>query len=168
MEKLILDCAKCGGALTITEDMELFKCDYCATPYLVKREQGAIHLVRLEEKVKVIEKQVDRMGNAIGAMNELTKLEKTAEAEEKEEINIIDVLKLVFVGVPIAIAVGALGWSVMSGGGEWGMYLLCFAALVIIAAIASPWMLRDAAKKRQAREKYKKELEAQIRQAHQK
>ena len=35
MEKIVLDCQKCGGALEITEDLELFKCQYCGMPYMV-------------------------------------------------------------------------------------------------------------------------------------
>jgi len=55
MDKIVLDCQKCGGALEITGDVELFKCQYCGTPYLVKRSDGSVRVSRLEERVSQVE-----------------------------------------------------------------------------------------------------------------
>jgi hypothetical protein len=79
MDKIVLDCAKCGGQLTVTAEpavpggQDLFRCAYCDAVYLVKREEGTVRIVRLEERV-------DRLGDALGAVTELQDLK----AEERD------------------------------------------------------------------------------------
>lgn len=75
MEKMLLICQQCGGTLEITEDIELFKCKFCDTPYLVKREGGAVHVQRLEKRVEKLEVAQTQMRGSVAAM-ELEKLLK--------------------------------------------------------------------------------------------
>ena len=70
MDKLALDCSKCGGALEITPDMDMFKCPFCGVPYMVERKDGTTRVIRLEQRVSVLEeKQVftDQAVSEIGA-----------------------------------------------------------------------------------------------------
>ena len=61
MEKIVLDCQKCGGTLEITPEIEIFKCKYCDTPYLVKRNAGSIQITKLEERIEIVEnKQISQ------------------------------------------------------------------------------------------------------------
>lgn len=55
MSKIVLDCQKCGGTLEVTDDMELFKCEYCGMPYLVERSTDGFRIVRLEKRVSAVE-----------------------------------------------------------------------------------------------------------------
>ncbi len=55
MAKITLNCSKCGGTLEITDDKELFKCQYCGTPYLVERSEGNIRIQKLERRLDTLE-----------------------------------------------------------------------------------------------------------------
>lgn len=57
MSRIVLDCNKCGGALEVTEDMEMFRCQYCGTPYLVERKDGATRIIQLEQRVSQLEER---------------------------------------------------------------------------------------------------------------
>lgn len=110
MNKIILDCSKCGGALDITDDMELFKCPYCGVPYMVERSEGSVRIVKLEQRVDKLE--VEQRG--LRAKIELDEL--LAKREEVEQLH-----KEKGKGPLVAhIAIGALIGAVPG--------VLCFAA----------------------------------------
>jgi len=41
--------------------MEIFKCQYCGTPYLIERSDGGIRITRLEERVSKVEDEQAQM-----------------------------------------------------------------------------------------------------------
>jgi len=90
MDKLALDCSKCGGALEITPDMEVFKCPFCGVPYMVEREEGTVRVIRLEQRVRVLEEKqstTDKAVSEISARQELldTDLARMELAKLREE-----------------------------------------------------------------------------------
>lgn len=73
MNKITLDCSQCGGPLEVTEDMELFRCPHCETPFLVERSEGSIKINRLEKRVDSLEED-HRNLTAFVANKELDKM----------------------------------------------------------------------------------------------
>jgi DNA-directed RNA polymerase subunit RPC12/RpoP len=75
MGKIILNCSQCGGTLEVTDEMDLFKCQYCDMPYMVKRSDGSVQIVQLEQRVAKIEREQENLRrNAIESeWRELTK-----------------------------------------------------------------------------------------------
>lgn len=82
MRKIALDCGKCGGALEVTEDMEMFKCPYCGTPYMVERSEGTVKIVKLERRVEQLEVEQRQIRSSVASI-ELKEL--LAERKELEE-----------------------------------------------------------------------------------
>lgn len=63
--KIVLDCEKCGAALEIAADADLFRCAYCNTPYLVTFQEGTLRVRRLEERVARVEAQASASAKAV-------------------------------------------------------------------------------------------------------
>jgi DNA-directed RNA polymerase subunit RPC12/RpoP len=80
MDKIVLDCSKCGGVLEITQDIEIFKCQYCGTPYMVERSEGTVRIIKLEQRVEKIEAEQSKI---------------RVEVMEKEFLQIIDEIEQV-------------------------------------------------------------------------
>jgi DNA-directed RNA polymerase subunit RPC12/RpoP len=86
MQKIALDCQKCGGRLEIDEKTDLFRCAHCGTPYLVKRADDYLQVVQLEERVDVLERDTQRIANGMGALAELPGIQqKIAELEAEDK-----------------------------------------------------------------------------------
>lgn len=58
----------CGGTLIETKEPDIFKCEYCGSTYLVKREAGSLRIIR------EIKKQIDHVKN----MQELIAMKENA------------------------------------------------------------------------------------------
>jgi len=78
MNKISLDCSKCGGHLEITKNMELFKCPYCNMPYMVQREEGETRIIKLEERVSDLEENISEIFNN-SILSELAAIDKEYE-----------------------------------------------------------------------------------------
>jgi DNA-directed RNA polymerase subunit RPC12/RpoP len=104
MTTIVLDCQKCGGSLTITEDLEIFKCEYCSTPYMVKREGGATRIIRLEQRVDQLEDHQVLLKAGVSALSQINDIKAQREKLEKEISQTVN---------PDAI-VGGLMWGIGS------------------------------------------------------
>ena len=60
-DKLILNCSQCGGRLEVTEDIELFKCEYCGMPYMVERSGGTVQIIELRQRLGALEEGVSAL-----------------------------------------------------------------------------------------------------------
>ena len=144
MQKITLDCSRCGGALEITEDMELFKCPYCETPYIVERSEGSVRIVKLEQRVDKLE--VRQRG--IGASMELDQL--LAKREElgrmfKEEGKGLLVAHIVGGGLIGAIpgVLGFLATSSSRNSEHFGASYCIFVTGVILGISLGLWRLHN-------------------------
>ena len=61
MERIALDCIKCGGSLEILPNSKYLTCQYCGMKHLVKWEGDVVTLLRIEEKVEVMSSDIAKM-----------------------------------------------------------------------------------------------------------
>ena len=64
----------CGGALIKTRDPDVFKCEFCGSKYLVKRESGSLKIIKeLERKVNHVEQEIKDVRNRQDTFIEIQK-----------------------------------------------------------------------------------------------
>lgn len=79
MEKIVLDCLKCGAPLEITQDMELFRCPYCGMNHLVERVNNFSQLIPLERRVEHLESEQARFQDTL-TLKEIEQLDQKKRA----------------------------------------------------------------------------------------
>jgi hypothetical protein len=123
-----LDCTKCGGPLEVTEDIEMFKCPFCGTPFLVERSAGSVTIRELTERVDSLEVGQREVRLGLAAVEELKQIPQQRTRLEQEGRRLAAGIGRVkgvafFLGLLVAVAVGmglaGFGvWFFEKGGGD--------------------------------------------------
>lgn len=154
-EKIILDCSKCGGTLKITKDTDLFKCEFCGTPYMVKREDGGIRIIKLEEKVEEIK-------DAIGALKDIDQVK----TEQKEYENPTERYTKLFGLILVLAIIGICSYSLgLEFSIDFGIVTI---GLAIILLLALPFMIKSDRKRKNELDQEYSNLDSKIEKAKQK
>ena len=123
MSTIVLDCQKCGGTLTITEELEVFKCEFCGTPYMVERSAGTTRIILLEQRVGHLEDRQVLLKEGVVALSQINEVKAELERKEKELQDATDkggIFSSLAWGAVLTLGLGtcsvaSLSWAAESG-----------------------------------------------------